>query len=609
MPAPREVLHASSFKSVPDMWHHRVDSTPGAEALMFRSGGDWQTLTWRKAAERVERIANALLAFGLENEQRCAIIAGTSAEWILADVAISCAGGATTTIYPSSTAEECAYILRDSETRLIFCDSLEQVHKLQSVAKQTPRLERIVLLAGEGDGATTLEAFENEGAAWRKEHPDDYGERVASIELDHLATLMYTSGTTGLPKGVMLTHDSWVYEGEAIDALGMMNPADRQYLFLPLSHVFAKVMQVTFIRLGIPTVVDGSVDDLIVNLVETQPTWMAAVPRVFERAFNGIVAEARRAGGVRYATFKWALKVGTAMSEARQRGQAPSPGLRVQWAIADRLVFQKIKQRFGGKMRFFISGGAPLSPDIARFFHACDLLVLEGYGLTESSAASCVNRLDDYRFGTVGPPMPGCQIRIADDGEILIKGRGVMKGYHNQPAETTAALTEDGWLRTGDVGQILESGHLRITDRKKDLIVTAGGKNIAPAHFEQLLAGQSASIAHVVMHGDRRPFCSALVAIDEEAVGRWARARSLSFANYADLTTKPEVVSYVQGLVDIVNSTLPPFEQVRAFRLIDEPLSQDNGSLTPTLKVKRRVVEERYIDLLDAIYTGTLAQV
>jgi long-chain acyl-CoA synthetase len=591
------------------MWHHRVESTPDAEALMFRSSpSSWETLSWRQAADRVTRIANALLAHGLDNEQRCVVVAETSAEWILADLGILCAGGATTTIYPTSTSEECTYILNDSEARVVFCGTpalVAQFRRLESGA--TP--PRLILLRGSAEGATSLDAFEAEGAAWQAQHPDAYEARKASISLDHVATLMYTSGTTGVPKGVLLTHDAWVYQGEAIDALGMMNPADRQYLFLPLSHVFAKVMEVSFIRLGIPTVVDSSVDDLVQNLEQTQPTWMAAVPRVFERAFNAIVSEARQAGGVRYATFRWAIRVGTEMSETRQDGASPSRGLRLRWTLADRLVFQPIKQRFGGKMRFFISGGAPLSADIARFLHACDLLILEGYGLTESSAASCVNRVNDYRFGTVGPPLPGCEIRIADDGEILIRGRGVMKGYHNLPEETADAFTEDGWLRTGDIGHILEGGHLRITDRLKDLIVTAGGKNIAPAHFEQRLCGQSPFIAHVVMHGDRRPFCSALIALDFDAVGRWARSQNLSFTDLADLNTKPEILALVQAQVDVVNATLPPFEQVRVFHLIDEALSQEGGSLTATLKVKRAVVTQRHQSVLDGFYEGTLAKI
>ena len=604
-----EALHASSFASVADMWHHRVDSTPDAEALVFRTGSTWTTLTWRQAADRVRRIANALLAADLESEARCAILAETSAEWVLADMGILCAGGATTTIYPSSTPEECAYIIRDSGTRLVFCGSPAQVDLLRRSPQLADDMPQLVVLRGTAEGAMTLEAFEAQGAAWAADHPDAYSERSSAISPDHVATLMYTSGTTGQPKGVMLTHDAWVYQGEAIDALRMMNPADRQYLFLPLSHVFAKVMQVSFVRLGIPTVVDGSVDDLVTNLQETRPTWMAAVPRVFERAFNGIVSEAQRMGGVRYATFKWAIGVGTEMSTVRQRGEHPSAPLRVRWAIADRLVFQGIKDRFGGQIRFFISGGAPLSSEIAQFFHACDLLILEGYGLTESSAASCVNRVDDYRFGTVGPPLPGCEIRVAEDGEVLIRGRGVMKGYHNLPEETQAALTEDGWLRTGDVGHILDSGHLRITDRKKDLIVTAGGKNIAPSHFEQLLCGQSPFIAHAVMHGDRRPFCTALVAIDEDSVVRWARERGLAVSGYAELAADPRVMELVQEQVDTVNSLLPHFERVRAIHLLSTPLSQEDGSLTPTLKVKRAVVIARNRDVIDGFYEGTLAKV
>lgn len=606
-----DILGATTFRSVADMWHHRVDSTPDADAMIFKTGGNWQRMRWRDAGARVRRIADGLLASGLEAEERCVILAGTSVEWILADMGILCAGGATTTIYPSSTTEECRYILLDCEAVVVFCDA-DQLDKLEAIREDIPCLRRIICFsepAVASEHVTTLAALEAEGRDYGADHPDAYEEAHKGIGPERMATLMYTSGTTGEPKGVILTHDAWVYKAEAIDALGFMNPADVQYLFLPLAHVFAKVMEVSFIRLGVPTVVDGSIDDLLDNLAETQPTWLAAVPRVFEKAYNAIVLKAKARGPMAWNTFQWALRVGYRVSEYRQKGLAIPAGLRVQHSVADRLVFQAIKKRFGGRIRFFISGGAPLSEEIARFFHAADLLVLEGYGLTESAAASCVNRLDDYRFGSVGKPLPGCAVRIADDGEILIRSRGVMKGYYNRPQDTAESIDEDGWLHTGDLGTILAGDHVKITGRKKDLIVTAGGKNIAPAHFEGLLKAQCDYVSEVVMHGDRRPYCTALVAIDYERVARWATDHELSFTGYADLAARPEVHDLVEADVEKVNRQLPSFEQVKAIALLPEHPSRENGLLTATLKVKRREVEERWSDLLDAFYEEAIAAI
>lgn len=603
-----ERLGATAFDSVPAMWHHRVRSTPDAEAMIFRRDGVWQSMRWRDADARVRRIADALLASGLKPEDRCVILAGTSVEWILADMGILCAGGATTTLYPASTPEECAYVLADSEATFLFCDA-DQLATIDGIRHELPLLRRVIVFGGSpgGAGTVSLAAFEAEGRDHALAFPDAYDAARKAVVPSRLATLMYTSGTTGEPKGVMLTHDAWVYEAEAIDALGFMNPADVQYLFLPLAHVFAKVMQVSFIRLGVPTVVDGSTDDLLPNLQQTRPTWLAAVPRVFEKAYNQIVREAKQRGAVAWRTFNWALGVGRRVSALRQQRKRLPPQLALQYQLADRLVFQAVKRRFGGRIRFFVSGGAPLSEDIARFFHAMDLLVLEGYGLTESAAASCVNRLEDYRFGSVGPPLPGCAVRIAPDGEILIRSRGVMKGYHRRPADTAEMIDAEGWLHTGDLGVVLDGEHVKITGRKKDLIVTSGGKNIAPAHIEGLLKGACPYVSQVVMHGDRRPFCVALVALDKDAITRWALDRELSFADLADLASKSEVKALIQGYVERVNQRLPRFEQVRGVALLPEEPSRENGLLTATLKVKRLEVEERYLHLLDPFYVGSMA--
>ena len=597
----------SSFRSVPDMWHHRIGSTPDAEALRYRRHGAWHSLTWEQAGKRVKAIATAILAAGVAPEDRCCILAETRHEWILADLAILCAGTATTTVYPNTPTAECAYILRDSLSRIVFVDTLAQAERIEALKGELPSLQRIVVFDGARPPSgerrpfvVSLEAFEEEGRAYAALHPEAYTEARRGVTPDRLATLMYTSGTTDRPKGVMLTHDAWVYKAEAIDALGFMTPLDVQYLFLPLSHVFAKVLEMSLIRLGIPTVVDGSVDDLMANLQEARPTWFAAVPRIFEKARDRILAHVEHQPFHRRRLFAWAMRVGRRATAIQQQGRRPSGVLRAEWALADRLVFRELRARFGGHIRFMISGGAPLAKDVAEFFHALGLLVLEGYGLTESSAASCVNRPDAYRFGTVGKPLPGCEVKLGDDGEILLRSRGVMRGYWGLPDETHRVLTDDGWLRTGDLGVVHHSGHVQITGRKKELIVTAGGKNIAPALFEGLLASRCPYVAHVLMHGDRRPYCVALVTLDASAIDRWARAHGLPDG---DPTQRSEVRELIQDYVDAVNRDLPPWEQVRRISVLPEDFSLANDMLTPSMKVKRRVVEARYAELLDRLYT------
>lgn len=600
--------HTPSFRSVPEMWHHRVESTPDAEALFRRREGKWVSMTWREAGDRVQAMANGFLELGVEPESRICLISQTRLEWVLTDLAILCCGGATTTIYPSNTAEECAFIIRDCGAVVVVCDTDEQVQKLLKIREQLPALRRIVTFDGKAtdDGfVVTLRDHETRGTTFAEGQPTVYDTTWRAIDATRLATLIYTSGTTGRPKGVMLTHDSWIYEAEALDALRFMSPADKQFLFLPLSHVFAKVMQVVMIRLGIPTAVDGDIDTLMTNLGETQPTWMGAVPRIFEKAYNKIVSSAKEGNSVKYSLFKWALEVGAEVSRERQAGREPRGALRVKYQLADRLVFSTVKQRFGGRLRFFISGGAPLAKEIAAFFHACDILILEGYGLTESSAATCLNRPDDFVFGTVGKPLPGTEVRVANDGEILIKGRGVMKGYYNLPEATADAFTADGWLRTGDIGVLLDSGHLKITDRKKELIITAGGKNIAPAHFQALLKSRCPYVSQVVMHGDRRPFCVALISIREPEVSKWARENNISFADYADLAAKPEVKRLIFGYVEEINRDLPSYETVKNIALLPEDITEANGQMTASLKVKRTVVEARYADTLEAFYRVT----
>jgi long-chain acyl-CoA synthetase len=599
---------AASFKSFPEMFHHRVRSTPDAEAFSFRRGGQWTSTDWRGVGERVRAIACGLHALGIEAEQRAAILCSTRVEWVYCDLGILCAGGACTTIYPSCTADECAYILSDSGTRFVFAENEKQVAKLREVRSKIPAVAHIIVLDGTpGDGVITLAALEEKGKAWDAANPGAYDRSAEAVGPDQLATLIYTSGTTGPPKGVMLTHDNWVYEGEAIDAIGLCSPADKQYLWLPLAHSFGKVLECMIIRIGIPTAIDGDIDSLVDNLAAVRPTMMGAAPRIFEKVYNKVVSGAKEAGGLKYAIFQWAIGVGRRVSKLRQAGQEPGGLLALQNAIADKLVFSKLKARFGGRVRFFISGSAALNREIAEFFHACGILVLEGYGLTESSAASFVNRLDDYRFGTVGKPVPGTELKIADDGEILIRGRGIMRGYYNL-AEASAETLKDGWLCTGDIGEV-QDGFLKITDRKKDLIKTSGGKYVAPQELEGRIKARCTLVSQVVVHGNNRNFCSALVAIAEDSARGFLKQSGVEGLAYPQMAEHPAVRAEIEAAIKSLNAELPSYSTIKTFALLEADLTLEAGELTPSLKVKRKAVEAKYKHVLDGFYAGSVQQV
>ncbi|MFW6175338.1 MAG: AMP-dependent synthetase/ligase [Acidobacteriota bacterium] len=598
-----------SYRSVVEMFHHRVEQTPDADALYGRTrpGSGWYTFTWRQAAERMRKIACGLRALDLEQGQRVSILATSSPTWILADLGILAAGGATTTIYTSNTPEECTHVLGDSGSVLCFAENPEQASKVAEVAPELPQLRKVILFEGEppagaGDAFMTLSELETLGEAWDADNPAAYERLWQSLGPDDLATIIYTSGTTGKPKGVVLTHDNWVYEAKAVASLGIFPEGDSLYLFLPLAHSFAKVTEVICIRIGATMAVDGDLDELIDNVGEIRPQVMPAVPRIFEKVYNKVVSGAREAGGMKLRIFEWALGVGRRVSALRQEGREPSGLLALQNRLADRLVFSKLKARFGGRIRYFISGGAPLSREIAEFFHAAGLLVLEGYGLTETSAASFVNRPERFKFGTVGLPVPGTEVSLAEDGEVLIRGRGVMQGYHGQPEATAETIDADGWLHTGDIGELDEDGFLKITDRKKDIIVTAGGKNIAPQYVENLLKTSSRYVSQVVMLGDRRPYCVALVTINEETVGQWAQEQGLEWTDYADLASRPEVRDLVWGEVEALNRRLASYETIKKIHLLNRDFTQETGELTPKMSVKRKVVERTWADELERMY-------
>ncbi len=596
-----------SGETVPAMFHWRVAQTPDQTAFLVPEDAAWRPRTWKETGERVRAIACGLLALGLRPEERCAILSSTRMEWILADLGVLCAGGATTTIYPASTPEECAYILRDCEAAFVFVEDAELLLKVARHRSGLSALKRVILLSGPADAdgqALSLAGLEALGRDYDRTHPLAYADAQRGVVPGSLATLIYTSGTTGLPKGVELTHDCWVSEAAAIEALDMLGPRDLHYLWLPLAHVFGKVLEVAQIRIGFTTAVDGRLDRLTENLKVVRPTVLCAVPRVFEKVYTRVLAQARAGAPWKRRLFTWAVDVGRRASRLRQAGRRPRGRLAVAWAIADALVLRKVRGLFGGRLRFFISGSAPLSSDLAEFFHAFGLLVLEGYGLTESSAASFVNRPDAYRFGTVGRAVAGMQVRVAGDGEILLRGRGVMRRYHNLPGATAEALDPNGWLSTGDIGALDADGFLKITDRKKDLIKTSTGKYVAPQALEQGLALRCPYIGQVLVHGNNKSYCSALITLNEAEVRVWARETGLAQKSLADLAQDQRLHGLILSAVREWNATLAKHESIRKFALLPKEFSVETGELTPNFKLKRRLIEQKYAPLLDSLYRG-----
>ncbi|MDQ6642802.1 MAG: AMP-dependent synthetase/ligase, partial [Actinomycetota bacterium] len=429
-------------------------------------------------------------------------------------------------------------------------------------------------------------------------------DRIDALTPEHLAVVIYTSGTTGRPKGVLLTHDALVYEGAAVDSVSLLGPDDLQFLWLPLSHVFGKILLVLPLQIGFATAVDGRIDQIVDHLAVIRPTFMGAAPRIFEKAYARIGMMFAGETGVKRRLIDWALDVGSQVAAARENGEEPGPALKAQHAVADRLVLAKVRERFGGRIRFFISGSAALNPDVARWFSSVGLLVIEGYGLTETSAATCVNRpwSGRYAFGSVGWPVPGTQVRVADDGELRVKGPGVMRGYHGQADATADVLTDDGWFHTGDIGSVDDRGFVSITDRKKDLFKTSGGKYVAPSVIETTFKGICPYVSQLVVVGDGRPYASALVTLDPEAVTAWAATQGLAGRSYAEVVGSEAARTMVQGYVDELNAGLNRWETVKRFTLLGRDLTVEEGELTPSLKLRRKIVVERYGPEIDLLY-------
>ncbi|TDT34043.1 AMP-dependent synthetase/ligase [Naumannella halotolerans] len=572
------------------------------EAFRYRGADQqWMTLTWRETQTQVFELAAGLISLGLQPEQRVSIAATTRMEWILADLAIMCAGGAVTTVYPTTQHDDVAYIMDDAGVSIAIVEDAEQLEKVREHPELYDRLTALVIINGSAadEKVHSWEQLRGLGREKLADQPDLITDIVAGLTGEHLATLIYTSGTTGRPKGVEIPHDSWSYIGRAVELFGILDPDDVQFLWLPLSHVFGKALLSIQLQIGFRTAVDGRIESIVDGLAEVKPTWMAGAPRIFEKVRAKVMMGTQ--GGLKGKIARWAFSVGQRTAPYRLAGKPIPKGLARQEKLADKLVFSKLRDRLGGNMRFMVSGSAKLSKQVQDWFYAAGLLIIEGYGLTETSAVSFVNDPRATRFGTVGPPMPGMAVKIADDGEVLLSGPGVARGYHNKPEETAESFV-DGWFHTGDIGELDDHGYLRITDRKKDLMKTSGGKYVAPQKVEGTVVANCPYASQVVIYGDGRKFITALIALDPEAITAWAEENGLSGKSVEELVDEPKVRELIKGYVDQANTRLERWETVKDFVILGSELSVEAGEVTPSMKIRRKAVVRRYQDQLDDLY-------
>lgn len=596
-------------QSVAHLFRNRVAATPDAEAFRYPRDDGWESVTWQQVGDRVQNIGAGLIALGIAPEDRVALASSTRYEWVLVDFAVMCAGAATTTVYPTTNATDVAYIVANSGSRVVVAENQAQVDKLLEHRGELPEVSNVVIIDGDGDGdwILTLDELEQRGRQLLVDSPDAVDARIADVGPSRLASLIYTSGTTGRPKGVRLTHEAWTYTAAAIDALNVLGPDDLNFLWLPLAHSFGKVMLSLPLQIGFPTAIDGRVERIVDNLAAVRPTVMGAAPRIFEKAHARIVSMVGEQGGLKKKIFDWAIAVGLKVSESRQAGEKPSWGSSLAYRLADRLVFTTIRERFGGRVRFFVSAAAKLDRNVAQWFDAVGIVVLEGYGLTETAAASFINRPSAYRFGTVGWPFPATEVKIADDGEILLRGPGVMTSYHDLPDATAEALEVDGWFHTGDIGEIDPDGFLRITDRKKDMFKTSQGKYVAPSAIEVRFKGLCPYAGELIVIGEAKPYCVALVTLDGEAITDWAAKHGLAGKSFAEIARDEKTRDLIAGYVDELNSELNRWEQIKKFAILDRELSIEAGDLTPSMKLRRKVVIDKFADRLTDLYEPVTA--
>jgi len=558
----------------------------------------WVSKTYSEVGEIVEGLSLGLVALGIEKGDKVAILANTRPEWTYFDFAALTAGATVVPIYQTNSPEECHYVLEHSDAKAVIVEDDEQLEKIRKVRGRCPALEHVIRMTGSSDDAISRQELVERGSA---RDSADWEERWRSVTPDDICTLIYTSGTTGPPKGCVISQGNYRAMLDMVLDVGALGDDELTYLYLPLAHSFALLIQFGTVALG-ATIAYWERDPLkiIPNLAEVKPTYFPSVPRIFEKIYTAATANAEKAGGLKKAIFNWAIRVGHKVRELERQGKEPGFLLRRQYKVADEQVLSKIRALFGGRLKLAVSGAAPINPEILRFFDAAGVLVVEGWGMTETSTAATIATSEDFKFGTVGKPFPGCEVRIADDGEILVRGPNVFKGYYKNEEATRETLV-DGWLRTGDIGEIDDEGYIKITGRKKDIIITAGGKNITPANIEAEVK-QHPLVSQCVVIGDRRPYLVALVTLDPEEAVTYAKEHGLP-EDPEKLAANEQVRTAIQKHIDGINEKFARVEQVKKFAILPRDLSQESGELTPTMKVKRNVVADKYAGEVESLYS------
>src|SRR3989449_3556762 len=583
----------------------RVERSAGRPAQSFKHGAEWKTITWREVGDLVRELALGLIALGRQKGDRVALLSTSRAEWVQADFAIFTAGCVTVPVYPTYPPDLIAYVVNDSEAKTLIVEDPAQLAKALQVRDKMPGLEQIVVIAGYDAPqpprtVMTWQSLRRLGRESEAAHKSTLAERVTTTRPEDLATIVYTSGTTGPPKGVLQTHGNHI---AAVNASRQSTPVEEGWvhlLFLPLAHSFARLESFLGVYRGLCTAFAENLDKVGDNLKEVRPHFICSVPRVFEKVYAKILAGVEAGSPTKKKIFNWAIGVGREVSRHQQRGQPLPAALRLKRAIAHKLVFSKLHAALGGRLQWAISGGAPLSRDIAEFFHAAGILILEGYGLTETCPAGTFNRPTRFKFGSVGQPLDNVEIKIAADGEILIRGANVAKGYLKQPEATAEVFEPSGWFRSGDIGRLDEDGFLFITDRKKDLIVTAGGMNIAPQNIENLLKADP-FISQVMVYGDRKPYPVALITVNPDELSKFARDHGILTTDPAVVVKHPKVVERIGRTVEEKNSQLQSYAKIKKFTVLPVDFSQEGGELTPTLKVKRKIVSNKYMSTIEEL--------
>ena len=583
-------------RTIARLWRDGVAAARPRPAYLVEADGGWAEVSWSEAGERVREYANGFLARGVRKGETFAILAQTCLDWALVDFALAQIGAVVVPIYASSSAPDVGYLLAHSEAVGVVCEDPGQRAKVEEVAGELPRLRDVLVF-------DDLERLAAAGREFEAADPNALDAATAAIWEDDLYTIIYTSGTTGPPKGCMISHRNYYAMASTVDSMDtFLHADDVMLLYLPLAHNFGKLMLLEGAHAGFTIALLPDPQRVAEALVAVRPTVFPSVPRVYEKIHTAVLARFEETTGARRRLVDWALAAGRKAGRLRAAGRPIPRGLALRLAIAHRLVFAKVHARIGGRLRIAISGGAPLAREVADFFDAIGIQILEGYGLTECTTACTTNRPDCNRFGTVGAPLPGAEIAIAEDGEILVRSETVFQGYFKDPEATAEVLTDDGWLRTGDVGSIDEDGFLTITDRKKDILVTAGGKNVSPQNIENDLKA-SRFVSQALVVGDRRPYVAALVTLDPVEIGRWADERGIP-GDPTTLARDPQVLELVQEVVvDRVNRPRSRFEQVKRFAILPRDFTLDEGELTPTLKLRRRVVIERFADEIERLYS------